>query len=171
MEMLKSMKQEMKERDDQLKLQLQLRDEYMEAKLRRRDQNLEDALKQRDEEWGDELEKRDQYWLNSMAHCKPSFRLMTYEQVNSITLLESLAKRQRQLTERNAKILDCMKTISNKKKVSLPQIIISDCVPYTVVPQGVTNPPISFSNPDPDEEGPSKPCKAPAQSIRIILCA
>ena len=99
MEMLKSMKHEMKERDDQLKLQLQLRDEYMEAKLRRRDRNLEDALKQRDEEWGAELEKRDQYWLiNSMAHCKQSFRLMTYEQVNNITLLESLTKRQRELT-------------------------------------------------------------------------
>ena len=50
MKMLKSMKQKMKERDDQLKLQLQLRDEYLEVELRRRDQNLEDALKQRDEE-------------------------------------------------------------------------------------------------------------------------
>ena len=45
MKMLKSMKQEMNERDDQLKLQLRLRDKYMEAKLRRRDHNLEDALK------------------------------------------------------------------------------------------------------------------------------
>ena len=51
MEVLKSMKREMKERYNQLKLQLQLRDEYTEVKLRRRDQNLEDALKQRDEEW------------------------------------------------------------------------------------------------------------------------
>ena len=53
--MLKSMKQEMKERDDQLKLQLQLRDEYMEAKFKRGNQNLEDTLKQRDEEWRAEL--------------------------------------------------------------------------------------------------------------------
>ena len=45
MEMLISMKQEMKERDIQLKIQLQPRDEYMDAKLRRRDQNIEDALK------------------------------------------------------------------------------------------------------------------------------
>ena len=49
-EMLKSMKQEMKERDDHLKTQLQLRDEYFDAKLRLRYQNMEDALKQRDEE-------------------------------------------------------------------------------------------------------------------------
>ena len=56
-----------------------------------------------------------------------------------------------------------MKTVSNKKKVSLSQIRISDYVPYTVVPQGVTNPPIPLSNLDPDEEGPSKSCKAPTQ--------
>ena len=40
------------------------------------------------------LESRDNYWLNTLAHCKQSFRLMTYEQVNNRTLLESLAKRQ-----------------------------------------------------------------------------
>ena len=109
------------------------------------------------------LESRDNNWLNSLAHCKQSFHLMTYEQVNNRTLLESLAKRQRELTERNAKILDwAMKKVFNKKKVPLPQIRISDCVPYTVVPQGVKNPPIPFSNPDPDEERPSEPCKAPA---------
>ena len=45
MEMLRVMRQEMQERDKQLKIQLQLRDEYMDAELRRRDQNLEDALK------------------------------------------------------------------------------------------------------------------------------
>ena len=70
---------------------------------------------------------------------------MTYEQVNNKKILESLAKRQRELTESNAKILDwAMKTVSNKKKVPLPQIKILDCVPYTVVPQSVTNPPIPF---------------------------
>ena len=96
----------MKERDNQLKLQLQLRDEYMEAELRRRDRNLENALRKNDEEWRGELEKRDQYWLNSIGHMKQSFRLMTYEQVNNRAFLESLAKRQRELTKSNAKILD-----------------------------------------------------------------
>ena len=121
MEVLKSLKQEMKERDNQLRLQLQLRDGYLEAELKRRDQNLEDALRKRDEEWRDELEKRDKYWLNSMRHMKQSFQLMTYEQVNNKAFLESLAKRQRELTNSNAKILDsAMKTVSNKKKVSLP---------------------------------------------------
>ena len=52
------------------------------------------------------LKSRDKNWLNSLAHCKEIFRLMTYEQVNNRTLLESLAKRKRELTESNAKILD-----------------------------------------------------------------
>ena len=37
MEMLRAIRQEMKERDNQLKVQLQLRDEYMDAELKRRD--------------------------------------------------------------------------------------------------------------------------------------
>ena len=85
---------------------------------------------------------------------------MTYEQMNNRTLLKSLAKRQRELIESNAKILDwAMKTVSNKKKVPLPQIRISDCVPYTVVPQGETNLVLPFLNPNPDVKSLSEPCK------------
>ena len=165
MEVLKSLKQEMKERDNQLQLQLQLRDEYMEAEHRRRDQNLEDALRKRDEELRGELEKRDQYWLNSMGHMKQSFRLMTYEQINNRAFLESLAKRQIELTKSNAKFFDwAMKTVSNKKKVSLPQIRISNYVPYTIVPQGETNPVLPFLNPNPVREGPFEPYKEPVKN-------
>ena len=58
------------------------------------------------------------------------------------------------MTENNAKILDwAMKKVSSKKKVPLPQIRISDYVPYT-------NPPIPFSNPNPEEEISSEPYKA-----------
>ena len=112
--------------------------------LEDKDNALKADLESRD------LESRDMNWLNSLEHCKQSFRLMTYEQVNNRTLLESLAKRQLELTKSNAKILVwAKKTISKKKKVSLPQIIISNCAPYTVVPLGITNPPIPFSNPNP----------------------
>ena len=121
---------------------------------------MEDALRKKNEEWRAELEKKDQYWLNSMAHYKKSFRLMTYEQVNNRAFLESLAKRQRELTESNAKNLDwAIKTVSNKKKVTLPQIRISDCVPYTIVPPREINPVLPFLNPNPYEEGLSEPCK------------
>ena len=54
------MKQELEERNNQLKVQLQLRDEYMQAKLKRRDQYLEEALKQRDEEWKSRWGRRGQ---------------------------------------------------------------------------------------------------------------
>ena len=57
-----------------------------------------------------------------------------------------------------------MKIVSNKKKVPLPQIRISDYVPYTVVPPSETTPILPFINPNPNDEGPSKPCKAPAQN-------
>ena len=135
----------MKERDNQLKTQLQLRDEYFDAELKRRDQNLEDALKKMHEEWKVEIEKIDTEWrtilrdrdnalkasmdsrdnnyMNSLGHCKQSFPLMSYEIINNRTLLESLAMRQGELTESNAKILDwAMKTMSKKKKIPLPQI-------------------------------------------------
>ena len=60
--LLMTMRQEMKERDDQLKTQLQLKDEYFAEEHRIRDQNLEDALKKRDEEWRAEIEKSDIEW-------------------------------------------------------------------------------------------------------------
>ena len=66
---------------------------------------------------------------------------MSYDVRNNRTLLKSLAMRQRELTKSNAKILDwAMKTISSKKKIHLPQIRISDYRPYSIIPQGVTNP-------------------------------
>ena len=57
-----------------------------------------------------------------------------------------------------------MKTVSNKKKVSLPQIRISDCVSYTIVPQGETNPILPFLNLNPAREGPFEPCKEPVKN-------
>ena len=111
------------------------------------------------------MESSDKNWLNSLAHCRESFLLMTYDKVNNRTLLESLAKLQQELAESNAKILDwAMKTVSSKKKVPLPQIRISDLVPYTIVPQGVTNQPIPFSNPNLEKEISSEPCKALVQN-------
>ena len=79
--------------------------------------------------------------------------------------MESLAKRQHELTESNAKILDwAMKTVLGEKKVTLPKIRIFDCMSYTIVPQDVTEPPIPFSYPNPGGETPYIPCKAPSQN-------
>ena len=66
------------------------------------------------------LDSRDNNCINSLRHCQQSFLMMSYEVKNNRTLMESLEKRQRELTESNAKILDwAMKTVSSKKKIPL----------------------------------------------------
>ena len=81
------------------------------------------------------MDSRDNNCMNNLGHCQQSFRIMSYEVKNNRTLLESLAMMQRELIKSNAKILDwAMKTISSKKKIPLPQIQISECKPYTIVP-------------------------------------
>ena len=51
-----------------------------------------------------------------------------------------------------------MKIVSNKKKIPLPQIRIANYRPYTIVPQGVTDPPIPYTNPNSIGAGPFAPC-------------
>ena len=93
------------------------------------------------------MDSRDNNCMNSLGHYQQSFRMMSYEVKNNKTLMESLAMRQRELTESNAKILDwAMKTMSSKKTIPQPQIQISNCKPYTIVPQGVTYPLIPYTN-------------------------
>ena len=50
-----------------------------------------------------------------------------------------------------------MKVVSGKKKVSLPQINISDYVPYIIVPQDVQDFVIPFSQPAEHQPIPFKP--------------
>ena len=52
-----------------------------------------------------------------------------------------------------------MKTVSSEKKISLPQIQISDCKSYTILPQGVTDPPIPYTNLDSIGADTSTPCR------------
>ena len=116
-------------------------------------------MRERDNALKASMYSRDNNCMNSLGHYKQSFRLMRYEIINKRTLLESLTMRQRELTKSNAKILDwAMKIVSSKKKIPLPQIQISYCRPYTIVPQGVTDPPRPYTNPDSVGAGPSAPC-------------
>ena len=73
LEMLKAMRQEMQERDNQLKVQLQLKDEYMDVELKKRDQNLEEALKQRDEELKSRWELREQEMSEELKAREDAF--------------------------------------------------------------------------------------------------
>ena len=51
MEMLKSMKREMEEREQKWERQQQIREEFLEAAARRKDQMWEQNWKLREEEW------------------------------------------------------------------------------------------------------------------------
>ena len=83
------------------------------------------------------------------------------EQVNLRTVMESICKRQCELIKSNAQLLDwAMKAVLGKKKVSLPQINISDYVPYIIVPQNEKNPNIPFSQPGEPIEIPFSPIVA-----------
>ena len=117
--------------------------------------NLLKMLEDRDKVLKAALESRDRDWLNSLEHCKQSYRLMTYEHINNKITLESIGKRQCELVKSNVEIFDwAMKTISGKKKVPLLNIQIYDYVPYTIVPLGVDKPDVPFTNPNKLEETP-----------------
>ena len=95
-------------------------DEEWRSKIEKRDQEWRGILRYGDNTLKESMDARDNNCMNSLGHCKQSFHLMSYEIINNRTLLKSLAMRQRELTESNAKILDwAMKTVSNKKKVPL----------------------------------------------------
>ena len=87
--------------------------------------------------------------------------LTTLELINNGSTLESIGKRQSELTRGNAEIFDwAMKTLSGKMKVSLPNIQIYDFIPYTIVPKDVIDPFIPFTNPNELVKMPFFPIKA-----------
>ena len=63
-----------------------------------------------------------------------------------------------------------MKTVSGKKKVPLPNIQISNYVPYTIVPLGVDKLDIPFTHPNkPEETPPIKIPKPISKSIKPLV--
>ena len=71
---------------------------------------------------------------------------MTREQINIRATLESLGKRQHEVIKGNAQIIDwVMKIVSRKKKIPLPNIQISNYVPYIIAPQDVQDFNIPFT--------------------------
>ena len=78
-------------------------------------------MRDRDNASKGSMDSRDNNFMKNLEHCKQSFRLLSYGVRNNRTLLESVAMRQRELIDRNAKILNsAMKTVSSKKKILFP---------------------------------------------------
>ena len=57
--LLKEMREELKQRDEQLKEELRWRDTHIEEKLKNKEDNLTATLQQRDIKWREELAERD----------------------------------------------------------------------------------------------------------------
>ena len=133
-------KREIEKRDAKMREELKIRDMTFWDETTKNAESLCKMLKRRDQEMMVALHNIDKLWLGSLKHCKQSYRMMTYEQINNRTTLASIGKRQCELVKSNVEILDwAMNTVSSKKKVSLPNIQISDYVPYTAVPLGLKN--------------------------------
>ena len=127
--------------------ELRVRDTVYWEKSGKQEFNLYKMLEARERRMKTALESRDIGWLNSFQHCKDSLRLTTQELIHNRCTLESLVKREHELVKRNVEILDwAMKIVSGKKKAPLPNIQISNYVPYSIVPKDVTNPSIPFTN-------------------------
>ena len=98
-------------------------------------------LETRYKEIKEALVSRDREWLNSLQYCKDSLRMTTHEQINLRVVMESICKTQCELTKLNEQLLNwAMKAVSGKNKVPLPQINISDYVPYIIVPPNEKKP-------------------------------
>ena len=96
-------------------------DEEWKIEIEKRDTKWRTVLRDRDKALKASMDSRDNNYMNSLGHCNQSFLLISYEIINNRTLIESLAMRQRELMDSNAKILDwAMKTVSSKKKITLP---------------------------------------------------
>ena len=85
---------------------------------------------------------------------------MTQEQIIIRATLESVYKRQYELTKANGQILDwAMKIVFGKKKVPMPEVKIFDYMPYILEPKDVQDFAIPFSEPAETQPIPFNPPK------------
>ena len=63
-------------------------------------------LETRDRQLQDSLVSRDQAWLTSLHYCKENLRLMSLEKINMRATMETIGKRQCELTKENTEILN-----------------------------------------------------------------
>ena len=60
MEMLRTMKKDMEEREQKWEKQQQFREEFLEADFKRKEQLFEQTLRQREEEWREDMKRREE---------------------------------------------------------------------------------------------------------------
>ena len=88
MEMLISIKKEMKEREDKWEKHQQIREEFLEAKFRRNEQLFEQNLRQREEEWKEEMKKKEKEFEEKMkASLEASYNNQFIRDEEVLTIL------------------------------------------------------------------------------------
>ena len=73
MEMLRTIKRDMEEREQKWEKQQQFREEFLEAEFKRKEQLLEQTLRQREEEWGEEMKMREKEFGEKMKASLEAF--------------------------------------------------------------------------------------------------
>ena len=93
------------------------------------------VLKERDKAKHDSMISKGKFWLDNLDSWNHYLKSMYFEQVNMGKTLGSIALRQAELIKGNVKILDwAMATVSSKKNITAPKIIISYYIPYVIQP-------------------------------------
>ena len=73
MEMLRSIKKDVEEREQKWEKLQQIREEFLSAKFRRKEQLLEQTLRQREEEWREKMKMREKEFGEKMKACLEAF--------------------------------------------------------------------------------------------------
>ena len=106
-EMLKSMKKDMEEREQKWEKGQQIREEFQEAEFRRKEKMWEQNMKQREEEWKEELKRREEKANEKMKASLEAFYNNQFKR--HIELLTILRKREEEMEGNMLKKIEAFK--------------------------------------------------------------
>ena len=107
MEMLRSIKKEMKEREDKWEKHQQIREEFLKAEFRRKEQLFEQNLRQREEEWKEEMKKKEKLFGEKMKASLEAFYNNQFRRDEEV--LTILRKRQAKMEGNMLKKIEAFK--------------------------------------------------------------
>ena len=94
-EMLRSMKKDMEEREQKWERQQQIRENFLEAEARRKEQMWEQNCRQREEEWKEEIKRKEEKMMEKMKANLEAFYNNQFKQ--DAELLNILRKREAEM--------------------------------------------------------------------------
>ena len=106
-EMLRSMKKDMEEREQKWERQQQIREKKFEAEARRKEQMWENNWRQREEEWKEELKRKEEKMMEKMKANLEAFHNNQFKQ--DVELLNILRKREAKMEGNMMKKIEAFK--------------------------------------------------------------